>query len=107
MAAYLREGEGDHLAAAIYSGSFLLMSTLFASLNRLILFRKADLLGEQIPEARRRTILARGVAGLAPYLLATVFAALSSYVTLAICGAVAAFYALPLASGSERTASPP
>jgi uncharacterized membrane protein len=106
MAAYLREGQGDHLAAAIYAGSFLLMSIAFASLNRLILFRKPRLMAEPIEEARRRAILTRGVAGLVPYLLATILAVVSSYVTLAICGAIAAFYALPFATASEGTAAP-
>ncbi len=34
MAAYLRESSGQHLAAAIYSGSLLLMAVCFAALNR-------------------------------------------------------------------------
>jgi uncharacterized membrane protein len=103
MAAYLKEGQGDHLAAAIYAGSFLLMSIAFASLNWLTLFRKAHLMAEPMDEGRRRTIIARGVAGLIPYLLATILAVVSSYVTLAICAAVALFYALPFASASNRT----
>jgi hypothetical protein len=35
------------------------------------------------------------VAGLAPYVLATALALVSAYATLAVCGAVAAFYSLP------------
>jgi uncharacterized membrane protein len=106
VAAYLKEGTGDHLAAAIYGGSFLAMSIAFATLNWRILFGKPQLMAQPLPEARRRAILTRGVAGLVPYLLATVLAILSAYVTLAICGAVALFYALPMASGSERKPSP-
>ena len=105
MAAYLKEGAGDHLAAAIYSGSFLVMSIAFASLNGRILLRKTDLIGEGLPETRRRVILTRAVAGLVPYLLATILAVFSAYVTLAICAAVAVFYALPMASGREGRAS--
>ena len=103
MAAYLKEGQGDHLAAAIYAGSFVLMSIAFASLNWLILFRKAHLMGQPIDEGRRRTIIVRGVAGLIPYLLATILAVASAYAALAICGAIALFYALPFASASEST----
>jgi uncharacterized membrane protein len=106
MSAYLKEGKGDHLAAAIYSGSFLVMSIAFAALNSRILLHKTDLIREALPEARRRAILTRGVAGLLPYLLATILAVFSAYVTMAICGAVAVFYALPVASGSERSATP-
>ena len=105
MAAYLKEGQGDQLAAAVYGGSFLLMSVAFATLNRHILFRKVHLMAEPMDEARRRTVLARGVAGLAPYLVATVLAAISPYATLAICGAIALFYALPFASASEGAAA--
>jgi uncharacterized membrane protein len=102
FATYLREGHGQHLAAAIYGGAFLVMSILFATLNRHILFIKTHLMAVQIPLERRRQILFRGVVGLIPYALATALAFVSPYVTLGICFAVAAFYALPLASGSER-----
>jgi uncharacterized membrane protein len=105
MAAYLKEGQGDHLAGAIYSGSFLVMSLVFAATNRHILFAKANLLDPELDEARRRTILARGVAGLVPYLLATVLALVSAYLTLAICAAVALFYALPSTSAAEPEAT--
>ncbi len=101
MAAYLQQSQGQHLAAAIYSGSFLVMSILFASLNRHILFPKSHLLAPDLPEERRKQILARGVVGLAPYAIATALAPVSAYVTLAICAAVAGFYALPFASGKE------
>jgi len=103
MAAYLKESQGEMLAAAIYAGSFLLMSVVFAALNGTILFRKDHLLAEPIDPATRRTIITRGVAGLLPYLAATILAVVSPYVSLAICGAVAAFYALPFASGDEGT----
>ncbi|MGI8902798.1 MAG: TMEM175 family protein [Solirubrobacteraceae bacterium] len=102
MAAYLRQSRGQHLAAAIYSGLFLVMSILFSALNRRILFAKSHLLVSELPAARRKTILARGVAGLVPYAVATALAPVSAYATLVICGAVAVFYALPIASGSER-----
>ena len=106
MAAYLKESEGETLAAAIYAGSFLLMSVVFAAMNWTILFRKDHLLAGPIDAATRRTIITRGVAGPPPHLAPAVLAVLSPYVSLAICGAVAAFYALPLASGDEETAAP-
>jgi uncharacterized membrane protein len=105
MAAYLRAGQGDHLAAAIYSGSFLLMSITFAATNRHILFRKVSLMTDPLDPGRRRAILRRAIIGLAPYLVATILAAVSSYVTLAICTAIAAYYATPLASVSAESAS--
>ena len=104
MAKYLREPHGESVAAAVYGGSFLVMSILFAALNRLILIKKAELHATEISLARRRQLLARGVVGLIPYALATALAFVSPYVTLAICAVVAAFYAHPIASGLEPEA---
>jgi uncharacterized membrane protein len=101
MAAYLRAPTGQSLAAAVYSGSFLLMSVAFAALNRHILLDRPHMLSGELSLQERRKILARSVVGLVPYLLATILAVVSAYVTLAICGALAIFYALPLASGSN------
>ncbi len=92
------------MAAAVYSGAFLLMSIMFATLNRHILLRKAHLLAEDLSLARRRQILGRVVTGLVPYALATGLAFVSPYITLAICAAVAVFYAQPIASGFEGPA---
>jgi hypothetical protein len=68
-------------------------------LNRHILLARAHMLSAEMPVQERRRILMRSVSGLAPYLVATILAVVSAYVTLAICGALAVFYALPLASG--------
>jgi uncharacterized membrane protein len=103
MAAYLKEPQGQHLAAAVYAGSFLIMSILFSVLNRHILLRKSHLLIAPMPERRRRQIRARAASGLIPYALATALAAVSAYVTLAVCAAVAVYYALPVASGMEHS----
>jgi uncharacterized membrane protein len=103
MATYLREGRGENLAAAVYAGAFLLMSITFVGLNYHTLFPKSHLLAAQLSHERRKQIIIRGAVGLLPYALATALAAVSPYITLVICGAVAAFYALPLASGSEQT----
>ncbi len=99
MATYLKQSQGEHVAAAIYSGAFLLMSIAFISLNGHILLGKPHLLGVELSAEQRRQILLRGATGLLPYLLATALAVVSPYVTLGICGAVAAYYALPAASG--------
>jgi uncharacterized membrane protein len=99
MATYLRAGSGEHLAAAIYAGAFLVMGIAFAALNRHILFDKSHLLDGQLPPERRRQILMRSVSGLVPYAVAIAVAPLSPYATLAICGALAVFYATPIASG--------
>jgi len=95
LSEYLKAGEGDHLAAAIYGGSLLLMSLAFIAMNRLVLVAKPDLVDQRITEEQKRWLLRRNALGLTPYALATVAAILSAYVTLGICTLVAVFYALP------------
>jgi uncharacterized membrane protein len=99
MANYLRESQGQHLAAAVYAGALLLMSIAFIVLNRHILLRKHHYLRVQLSDERRRQILTRAAMGPIPYAVATALAPVSSYVTLAICAAVAGFYATPMATG--------
>jgi uncharacterized membrane protein len=103
MAEYLKQSQGEHLAAAIYAGSFLVMSLFFLTLNRHILFAKRHLLGPTLSEDQRRSIIRRSFVGLIPYAVATALAALSPYVTLAICFVIAIYYALPLASADQRS----
>ncbi len=95
MANYLQAGRGEHLAAAVYGGSLMLMGLAFFTLNHHILKRRPELLGTPMPADVRRRALARNLAGITPYLIATVLAAVSPYLTLAISGAVALFYAFP------------
>jgi uncharacterized membrane protein len=102
MAAYLREPSGQHLAAAVYAGAFLVMGLFFSLLNAHILLAKHHRLRKPLPLERRRQILTRSVAGVFPYAIATGVAAVSSYATIAICGALALFYALPIGSGGAE-----
>jgi uncharacterized membrane protein len=102
IAEYLRKSSGQHLAAAIYAGAFLVMGVFFATLNAHILLAKPDRLARPLPEERRRQIVSRFTAGLAPYAVATALAVVSSYLTLAICAAIAFFYALPIAGGGNE-----
>ncbi|MBV8998784.1 MAG: DUF1211 domain-containing protein [Solirubrobacterales bacterium] len=99
MAKYLKHSTGQHLAAAIYSGAFLVMAVFFSLLNRHLLLVKPHRLREELPLETRRRILRRSVSGVIPYAIATALAVVSSYVTLAICLALAIFYALPIGSG--------
>jgi uncharacterized membrane protein len=99
MATYLKQGSGQHLAAVIYGGSLLLMSISFATLNAHILLRKAHMHRTKLPFAERRRILARSLTGLLPYAIATALGVVSQYATLAICAAIAVYYALPVGSG--------
>jgi TMEM175 potassium channel family protein len=104
LATYLKQGHGEHLAAAIYGGVLLMMSFAFATLNRQILLSRAHLMRVELALEQRQMILYRSLTGIAPYVLATALAPVSPYATLAICAAIAVFYALPIASGVETSA---
>lgn len=101
MAAYLKEAEGEAVAAAVYSGSFLLMGAIFAGMNHHILFRRTRFLEVEIDEPTRRHTLKLAALGVLPYVFATALAPVSPYLTVAICAAVGVYYALPLASAAE------
>ncbi|MBA3864908.1 MAG: DUF1211 domain-containing protein [Solirubrobacterales bacterium] len=105
MAAYLKGSEGEALAAAVYSGSFLVMTLVFAATNHHVLFRKSELLIDEVDDATRHLTVKRGAAGSLPYLLATGLAFVSPYLTFAICAGVAVFYSLPFATASESPTS--
>jgi uncharacterized membrane protein len=95
IADYLREGGGQHLAAAIYAGSLLTMSIAFYAMQRHILRNRRHLLGGEPDDEELRAIDRRNRFGLIPYAVAVALAPLSAYATLAICGAIAVFYAIP------------
>jgi TMEM175 potassium channel family protein len=95
MAEYLKAEHGQNLAAAVWGGSFLLMSLAFFAMQRHLLVAKQHLLHEHMTPELRRWVLRRNAIGLLPYAIATLGAILTPYLTLAICAIVAAFYALP------------
>lgn len=99
MASYLTQSSGERLAAGVYSGAFLLMGLAFSLLNWNIFIRRPQLLAQPMGDVERRTVFRRAASGVIPYVIATAIAPLSAYASLAICAAVAVFYALPLASG--------
>jgi uncharacterized membrane protein len=102
MAEYLTKSNGQHLAAAVYSGAFLVMGISFATLNAHILLAKHHRLARPLPLERRRAILSRALSGLIPYAIATALAPVSAYLTVGICAAVVLFYALPIGSGGNE-----
>jgi uncharacterized membrane protein len=104
VATYLRESSGQSVAAAIYSGAFLVMAVAFATLNRAILLQRTGTLREPLPLDERRQILSRSVLGLIPYAISVPIAFLSPYLTLAIDGALALYYSHPAATGVRRRA---
>jgi uncharacterized membrane protein len=107
LATYLHHGTSGeaHLAAAVYGGALLLMALTFSVLNRQILLARAHLMHETLPLAERRAIYLRAASGVLPYVVATALAPVSAYVTLIITGALAVFYALPIASSTGSSAA--
>ena len=99
MAHYLKLGHGAPLATAVYSGAFSLMCIVFLVFNWFTLRRRAELLHVRLSEAETRLILRRAAMGVVPYLVATGLAFVSPYLTLAITGVIAVYYALPAAAG--------
>lgn len=95
MSAYLTAPAGQHLAAAVYGGSFLLFRVVFLVMQRHLLIHRAHLMQEPPSAALRRAILRHTGVGVVAYLLAALGGLLSPYLTLAIVAAVALFYSLP------------
>ena len=96
VADYLRESEGEKLAAAIYGGSLLLMGLAFFAMQVYVLYGEGGGLARaEIGADERAAIRRRNLTGIAPYAVSVAIAPLSPYLTLAICGAVVTFYALP------------
>ena len=93
LAGYLRAGSDEHVAAAVYSGCFLLMSIAFIATNAWSAHR--GLLGEWFPHAHTRRQLMRGSVGLYVYAAAIGLAFVSAVVSLALCALAAVYYALP------------
>jgi uncharacterized membrane protein len=96
VADYLRESEGESVAAAIYGGSLLAMSVAFYATQGYVLYgERGELAKPEIDASERDAIRRRNRVGLLPYAIATAAAPISPYLTLGICAAVAAFYASP------------
>jgi len=89
------------VAAAVYAAAFLVMALAFSFLNRYILLARPHYLGTPLSAERRRQILHRSLTGLVPYAIAVPLAFVSSYITLAICAALAVFYTTPAATGRD------
>jgi uncharacterized membrane protein len=95
LAEYLTASHGQRLAAAIYGGSLLVMSCVFYAIQWHVLVRRPELLHTGVTAETRETVLKRNRFGLLPYVIATAVAAISAYLTFAICVAIAVYYAIP------------
>jgi uncharacterized membrane protein len=93
LANYLREGPDEQVAAAVYSGALLLMSIAFIATN--VWSARRGLTGEWLAPEEIRRQLRRGSVGVAFYAAAIGLAFASAIASLAVCGMVALYYALP------------
>jgi uncharacterized membrane protein len=93
LASYLREGPDEEVAAAVYSGSLLLMSIAFIATNTWSARR--GLTGEWLAPAEMSRQLRRASVGLGFYAAAIGLAFVSAVVSLGLCGVIAVYYALP------------
>src|SRR4051794_28663536 len=70
LAEYLREDDGQHLAAAICGGSLLAMALSFFAMQRYLLVAKPELVAASLGPAERAAVMRRNMIGLVPYLIA-------------------------------------
>jgi uncharacterized membrane protein len=93
MAEHLKSGADEHVAAAVYAGSFVLMAVSFGTLWEYIT-RHRQLLGVELSDEEIRRITLAFHLGNPFYALAVVFAFISPAIVLVIIGAMALYYML-------------
>jgi len=94
LAEHLRDGgANEHLAAAIYAGTFLVMGCCFFSLWWHV--RAGRLLTEALDPGAVGSLVRRNLVGQTAYLIALGLAFVSAPASLAICGLVALYYVHP------------
>ena len=95
VAEYLRDGStsAQHVAAAVYSGTLLVMGLSFFAGWRYAVH--AGLLQEDTSSVEVRYLLRRNRLGQVGYALAVVLSFVSAGLAVAICGLVAAYYVYP------------
>ncbi len=94
LASYLRAGPDEHVAAAVYAGSLLLMGVAFFATN--VWSARRGLLGESFTAEQIRRQLRRASVGLVVYGLAIGLAFASAVTSLVLCALVALYYSLPM-----------
>jgi len=92
LATYLDAPAGGRLAAAVYSGSFLVTSVVFLALQYHLVSRRTHLLRRPLTASGRRTVLMRGAIAPPVYLLAGLLGMITPYLTLAVCVAIGIYY---------------
>jgi uncharacterized membrane protein len=94
LAGYLHSGSDQHVAAALYSGTFLAMGLCFATSWRYVA-KHGDLLIRAISEQELSALIRRNAVGQGIYVAALGLAFVSAPVCLALCALSAVYYMLP------------
>lgn len=105
LATYLDVPGDGSVAAVVYAGSFFVTSTVFFSLQALLMLRRPQLLREHRDGSESRTILLRAAIAPPTYLIAAAAGLLSPYLTLGICVILGVFYLV--APGTAPSPSSP
>lgn len=94
LAEHLHAGADQHIAAAVYSGTLLVMGLAFFALWARVA-RRRHLLAVELAPSEVRDLLVRNGIGQIGYTLAVVLAFVSASASLAVCAAVAVYYVFP------------
>jgi uncharacterized membrane protein len=106
LASYLRSGNSQHVAAALYAGTFLVLGIAFFATWRYAA-TKDHLHGGTLTDAEVRRLVQRNFVGLGPYAVAIGLAFVSAPASLAVCAGVAIYYMLPGRLPESDAAPPP
>jgi uncharacterized membrane protein len=93
LADYLDKASDQHVAAAAYAAALLAMGISFFSIY--LWATHAELFGDWLTDRHVGYLIRRNVAGLFAYAAAIALAWVSPGACLALCGAIAIYYALP------------
>ena len=94
VAEYLRHGTNARAAAVLYSGALLAMGLIYSGLAHYAA-RVQHLRADRLTPAQRRAVIVSNLVGQGGYVLAILLAWISAPASLAMCGAVGVYYALP------------
>lgn len=94
LATYLHSGSDQHVAAAVYSGTFLAMGICFAASWRYVSLH-GELLTRPISPPELNALIRRNAVGQGIYVLALGVAFLSAPVCLTLCALTAVYYVFP------------
>jgi uncharacterized membrane protein len=94
LASYLHSGSDQHVAAAVYSGTLLVMGLCFAASWRYVASH-GHLLTRAISQPELSALTRRNAFGQGVYVVALGLAFVSAPVCLALCASAAVYYTLP------------